>query len=113
MKQAQLQFSHDFAVVFGNELSQAAVMVLQPDETTGGPENRHRGSDQWLYVIAGQGSAIIEGQQHRLRPGALVLIEKGESHEIRNEGDAALQTLNFYAPPAFTPEGETLPRGKD
>lgn len=113
MKQAQLEFSHDFAVVFGNELSQAAVMVLQPDEVTGGPENRHRGSDQWLYVIDGQGSATVEGQRYVLRPGALVLIEKGEAHEIRNEGDAVLQTVNFYVPPAYTPDGGRLPRGKD
>jgi mannose-6-phosphate isomerase-like protein (cupin superfamily) len=112
MKQAQLDFSSDFAVIFGNQRAQAAVMVLQPDEVTGGPDNRHRGSDQWLYVIAGEGSAVIDRQTCALRPGVLVLIEEGEPHEIRNEGKDPLQTLNFYAPPAFSPDGEMLSRGQ-
>lgn len=112
MKQAQLDFSSDFAVTFSNQRAQAAVMVLQPGETTGGPDNRHRGSDQWLYVVAGQGTAIIDQQSCALQPGMLVLIEEGENHEIRNEGQEPLETLNFYAPPAFSPEGEALSRGK-
>jgi hypothetical protein len=29
-------------------------MTLGPDETEGGPDNRHRGADQWLYVISAQ-----------------------------------------------------------
>lgn len=112
MKHAQLDFSHDFSVIFGNERAQAAVMVLQPDESTGGPNNRHKGSDQWLYVVDGKGTAVIEGQAYELRPGELVVIEQGETHEIRNEGDTVLQTLNFYAAPAFAPDGGVLPAGK-
>lgn len=112
MEHAQLDLSQDFAVAFGNGRAQAAVMVLQPDETTGGANNRHAGADQWLYVIEGSGSAVVEGRSCELRPGTLLLIEQGEAHEICNEGDVALQTLNFYAPPAFAPEGGTLPAGK-
>jgi mannose-6-phosphate isomerase-like protein (cupin superfamily) len=112
MKHAQMDFLDEFAVVTGNDRSQAAVMVLPPGESTGDSENRHSGSDQWLYVVSGEGSASIDGQVHILRPGSLLLIERGETHEIQSQGDEPLQTLNFYVPPAYSSEGEPLPSGK-
>ena len=112
MKQAHLTFSDAFEVVAGNSRSQAAVMVLQPGETTGGPDNRHRGSDQWLYVASGTGTATVEGQARALQPGALLLIERGEAHEIENTGRVPLETLNLYVPPAYSESGDPLPAGK-
>lgn len=77
-------------------------MVLAAGESTGGPENRHADSDQWLYVVSGKGDAVVEGQTCELHRGALLLIERGEAHEIRNTGGDALNTLNFYLPPAYS-----------
>lgn len=111
MKHSQVVFTGDFSVIAGNARSQAAVMVLPVGGSTGGPENRHRESDQWLYVAAGEDSATVEGQVHVLRPGTLLLIEHGETHEIRTEGDEPLQTLNFYVPPAYSAEGGRLAAG--
>jgi len=79
-------------------------MTLAPGDTEGGPENRHQGADQWLYVVSGTGVAVVEGEQVRLRAGTLVLIQRGDRHEIRNTGDRPLQTLNVYVPPAYTEE---------
>jgi len=87
-------------------------MTLAPGDTEGGPENRHQGADQWLYVVSGTGVAVVEGDQVRLRAGTLVLIQRGDRHEIRNTGDRPLQTLNVYVPPAYTEEGDELPAGK-
>jgi len=42
----------------------------------------------------------------------LLLIERGDRHEIRNTGTIPLTTLNFYAPPAYTKAGNTLPAGR-
>jgi oxalate decarboxylase/phosphoglucose isomerase-like protein (cupin superfamily) len=41
-----------------------------------------------------------------------VLIERGDTHEIRNTGRTPLRTLNFYVPPAYTSDGDELPVGK-
>jgi mannose-6-phosphate isomerase-like protein (cupin superfamily) len=112
MKHAQLTFTSAFAVVANHSRSQAAVMVLAPGDSEGGPDNRHQGADQWLYVVSGEGSATIAGELHVLRPGTLVLIERGETHEIRNNGSEPLRTVNFYVPPAYAPDGETLPAGE-
>jgi mannose-6-phosphate isomerase-like protein (cupin superfamily) len=112
MKQKRVRFGMGFRVALGNRRSQAAEMVLGPADSEGGPDNRHRGSDQWLYVVAGTGVAIINGKRRPLRAGVLVLIEHGDTHEIRNNGRGPLRTLNFYVPPAYTKSGEPLPRGR-
>jgi mannose-6-phosphate isomerase-like protein (cupin superfamily) len=101
MKHEQVKFNAEFSVLSGNESSQAAVMVLGPGESTGGPDNRHAGSDQWLYVASGDGAALVEGMEIELHAGSLVLIGRGEAHEISNTGHAPLETINFYVPPAY------------
>ena len=108
----QVRLEGEFAVVTGTVRSQAAVMVLAPGDAEGGPENRHRGADQWLYVLSGTGTAIVNGKRHALRAGSLLLIERGDRHEIRNTGRTPLRTLNFYVPPAYTASGDELPRGR-
>ena len=87
-------------------------MTLAPGETEGGPENRHKGTDQWLYVVSGTGIALVEGEQVELREGTLMLIQRRDRHEIRNTGDTLLKTLNVYIPPAYSDEGDELPPGK-
>lgn len=107
-----LEFESDFKVVAGNAQSQAAVMVIPPGDAEGGPDNRHRGAVQWLYVVDGEGNAIVEGKAHELRSGSLLRVDKGERHEIRNTGKTPLRTLNFYVPPAYDSKGEALPAGE-
>ena len=101
MKRTQVRFKKGFDIVVGNERSQSATMVLSSGSSTGGPNNKHPNSDQWLYVISGEGMAIVEGEQLELKAGTLVLIEKGETHEIKNTGTQPLETINFYVPPAY------------
>ena len=112
MKRRQLRFGKGFRVIFGNRRSQAAEMVLPPGDAEGDPKNRHRGADQWLYIVAGSGVATINGKRYPLRAGALMLIEHGDEHEICNDGRGPLQTLNFYVPPAYSKSGDPLPRGR-
>ena len=90
-----------FDVLGGTERSQAATMTLAPGQSTGGPTNAHGASDQWLYVVSGSGTATVEGESCDLRAGTFVLIEAGETHEIVNDGDEPLETVNVYAPPEY------------
>jgi len=107
-----LRFGKGFRVALGNRRCQAAEMVIEPGGAEGGPRNRHRGADQWLFVVAGSGVAKIKGRRYPLKPGALLLIEHGDQHEIRNTGKADLRTLNFYVPPAYSPAGNPLKRAR-
>ena len=90
-----------FQVLGGTERSQGAFMTLAPGEATGGPDNRHPTSDQWLFVASGSGSAVVEGERVDLEAGDLLLIAAGEGHEIRAAEGAALVTVSVYAPPAY------------
>jgi mannose-6-phosphate isomerase-like protein (cupin superfamily) len=90
-----------FDVVGGTERSQAATMVLAPGQSTGGPDNAHAASDQWLYVAAGEGTATVDGDEIDLGAGTLLLVEPGETHEIENTGAEPLETINVYAPPEY------------
>jgi mannose-6-phosphate isomerase-like protein (cupin superfamily) len=90
-----------FELVAGTPRSQAATMVLKPGQTTGGADNMHAKSDQWLYVISGTGEATVNDRQLGIEAGELLLIEAGERHEICNTGKEPLVTVNVYAPPEY------------
>ena len=112
MRSKTLRFGTGFRTAFTMRRAQAAEMVLPPGASEGGPDNRHRGADQWLYVVDGRGVAVVDGRRVALKPGRLLVIERGERHEIRNTGDGPLKTLNFYYPPAFDDEGDPVGPGK-
>ncbi len=104
MKHIQMQLDGSgqfFNVIAETSRSQVAAMTLTKGQTTGGPNNKHKSSDQWLYVISGTGEAVVAGESVQLSPGSLLLIEAGETHEISNSGDEPLQTVNIYAPPEY------------
>ena len=112
MRHKTLRFGKGFNVVLGTRRSQAAQMVLEPGDREGNRENRHDGADQWLFVVSGTGVARVNDRRVALREGTLLLIEHGDRHEIRNNGNGRLTTLNFYVPPAYTSDGDERPAGK-
>jgi mannose-6-phosphate isomerase-like protein (cupin superfamily) len=93
---------------------QAAMMTLRPGGSSDDePSNEHSSSEQWLFVVSGSGEVKIgkrRGQLRRIKleTGSLLLIEKGELHQIVNTSKRSLRTINFYAPPAYDAEGEPV-----
>jgi mannose-6-phosphate isomerase-like protein (cupin superfamily) len=91
---------------------QIAMMTLRPRGTSDDePRNEHRRSEQWVFVLAGTGEVRIGKVRNRLRcvklvENSLLLIEKGELHQIKNTGRKMLRTINFYAPPAYNEDGK-------
>ena len=86
-------------------------MTLRPGGTSDVEvSNEHSTSEQWVYVISGTGEVIAGKTRPTLRrtpikTGSLLLIEKGELHQIRNVGRKLLKTINFYVPPAYDADG--------
>ena len=117
MRSTMLGFEPGFRVAFDVRQVQAAEMVIAPGDSEGGPDNRHRGADQWLFVVGGRGTAKVHdargAHEVGLSAGSLLVIEQGERHEIRNDGDEPLKTLNFYYPPAFDAQGDPVGPGRD
>jgi mannose-6-phosphate isomerase-like protein (cupin superfamily) len=111
MKRAHLRFGEGFKVAISNDRAQVATMTLAAGDTEGDADNRHGGADQWLFVVGGTGTARINGKRYPLRPGSLLLIERGDRHEII-AGRGRLETLNVYVPPAYTSKGDERPAAK-
>eukprot|EP00762_Andalucia_godoyi_P008494 ANDGO_05796.mRNA.1 hypothetical protein len=88
-----------FEVLHDTGRTQAAASFVGPGDKIGGASNKHPRSDQWTYVVEGNGEAIVSGESMPLHPGSLILIEAAEEHEIRNTGPIPLKILNFYGPP--------------
>ncbi len=101
MRRAHLDFDRFFDVRLSTEDAQGAEMTLEPGRSTGGPDNYHADSDQWLYVVSGSGRVTVDSESVRLETGDLVVIEAGETHEIENDGDEPLETVNLYVPPDY------------
>lgn len=99
MERTALGFDRHFRVAMETDEAQVAEMTVDPGRTVGGPDNYHDESDQWLFVVRGTGTATVDGDDLRLHEGDLVRIEAGERHAIENDGDAPLETVNFYTPP--------------
>ena len=98
-----------FTVLHATRSSQAAIMTLRPGATSSeDPANEHPWAEQWLYVVSGQGVATSGKKRIALKVGSLLLIEKGEPHQIENTGKTPLVTLNVYAPPGYDDDGEPL-----
>jgi mannose-6-phosphate isomerase-like protein (cupin superfamily) len=112
VKRKQLRFGRGFRVAVGNRRSQAAEMVIASGKAEGDADNRHRGADQWLYILSGSGVATVNDKRYALRAGSLMLIERGDRHEVRNTGRGLLKTLNVYVPPAYDSAENELPAGK-
>lgn len=91
----------DWRVVGSASGAQAALMTLEAGNSTGGDDNRHEKSEQWLLVLEGKGTAWVEGKKVSLLPGVMLCIEKGEAHRVEASAELKLKTLNFYAPPAY------------
>jgi len=102
-----------FRVLASSDSAQAAMMVLKPGQSTGEKQNEHPRAQQWLYVVSGGGRARVGRRSVQLKEGSLLLVEENEEHQIENTGrKKPLVTINFYVPPAYTPDGEVRLRAK-
>jgi hypothetical protein len=63
-------------------------------------------------LLEGSGQAIINRRRIPLKARMMILIEAGETHEIRNTGRNLLKTVSIYVPPAYHDDGDERPAGR-
>ncbi len=84
-------------VLFTNTHTQVVLMSLKPNEDIG--METHDSNDQILYFVAGEGKAIINGEEHSVKAGDLVDVPAGTEHNFINTGSEALKLFTVYGPP--------------
>ncbi len=76
---------------------QLVVMSLKPMEDIG--EEVH-GVDQFIRVEKGEGKSVLDGIEHELKDGFVVVIPAGTKHNIINTSSSEpMKLYTLYAPP--------------
>ncbi|MGZ3182332.1 MAG: cupin domain-containing protein [Telluria sp.] len=90
-------------VLYTTPRSQLVLMTLQPGEDIG--QERHEEHDQFIRVEAGEGMAVLDGQEHRLADGVAVVIPAGTLHNVINtSATEPMHLYTLYTPPEH-PDG--------
>lgn len=77
---------------------QLVLMSLKPGEDIG--QEVHDTVDQFFRIEAGEGKAVIEGQEHKIGDGFAIVIPAGTKHNIVNTSKSqALSLYTIYSPP--------------
>lgn len=88
-------------VVATNKHSQLVLMSILPAEDIG--EEVHE-LDQILYIVQGNGKAVLDGQETEIGVGDVINVPEGTLHNVINIGSDSLKLFTVYAP-AEHPDG--------
>src|ERR1044071_9579378 len=58
----------------------------------------HAGMDKMYYVLNGEGTFLLDGQQLSMRAGDLLIAPSGAPHGVKNTGTQRLLLLAVLAP---------------
>jgi mannose-6-phosphate isomerase-like protein (cupin superfamily) len=61
----------------------------------------HEAEDDSFYILEGEMTFILAGQDTTAGPGTFVLVPPGVEHSFRNAGSVPVRMLNVHAPAGF------------
>ena len=82
--------------------SQIVAMSLPVSGDIG--EEVHPNTDQMLFIVGGEGQAILNGETRSIEEHDVVFVPAGATHNFKNTGDEELKLFTVYAPPEH-PDG--------
>ncbi len=80
------------ADMFADDKNKILKGVLEPGCSIG--LHCHETSSEVIYVLSGEGTMILEGQEQRLKAGNVHYCKKGQSHTFINDTN---ENLVFFA----------------
>lgn len=84
-------------VVYTGQNSQLVLMSIPPAGEIG--EETHHDTDQILFLVEGEGEAIIDGQSSPFTEHEVVFVPAGTKHNFKNIGEEDLKLYTVYSPP--------------
>lgn len=85
-------------VLYTAKYSQLVLMSLKPGEEIG--EEVHEKVDQFFRFEKGEGIAVIDGVEHKVRDGSAVIVPAGARHNVVNTSKKTpLKLYTIYSPP--------------
>jgi mannose-6-phosphate isomerase-like protein (cupin superfamily) len=83
-------------VLFTTPKSQLVLMSLEPGEEIG--MEVHDG-DQVIYIVDGEGLAVLEETEHEIDKGSIVFVPAGVRHNIVSDEEETMKLFTIYTPP--------------
>ena len=77
--------------------SQLVTMSIRPKEDIG--SEVHPGTDQMLFIVAGSGRVVVDGDSVDVVENDVVVVPAGSKHNLINTGLDDLRLFTVYAPP--------------
>lgn len=88
-------------VLYTDEHLQLVLMALKPLEEIGAETHT---LDQFLRVEAGEGKAVLDGVEHAIKDGSVIVVPAGTLHNIINtSSEKPMKLYTLYAPPDHRP----------
>lgn len=83
-------------VLTTNEHSQVVIMSLKPGEEIG---LETHSLDQFLYIVHGEGEAVVGNETQNVHSGSAVVVPAGEEHNVTNTSDSeTMKLFTVYSP---------------
>lgn len=76
------------------------VAELEPGEAVDFRPHRHAQAEAY-YILSGEGTVVIDGAEHPVRPGTAVFIPGNAAHGALNTGSALLRLLYVFPADSF------------
>ena len=83
-------------VLYTAKNCQLVVISLKPGEDIGAEVHK---LDQFFRVEEGEGQAVLDGLEHRIKPGFAILVPAGARHNIINGPSGPMKLYTLYSPP--------------
>ncbi|QQS60976.1 MAG: cupin domain-containing protein [Candidatus Moraniibacteriota bacterium] len=96
LEQDTLENENFRKVLFTANHMQLVLMTVPSGQDIG--LETHQDHDQFIRIEAGEGKAIISGEEFLLQDGSAVIIPSGNEHNIINTGKDPLRLYTVYSP---------------
>lgn len=53
----------------------------------------HEGSEELYFILKGRGTALLDGEEHPIVPGDILMLKNGGAHGLRNDGPEDIELL--------------------
>jgi mannose-6-phosphate isomerase-like protein (cupin superfamily) len=77
--------------------SQLVLMAIPEGEDIG--SEVHPATDQILFIVDGEGKAVVNGKAFEVGENDVVFVPAGARHNLINSGDEELKLFTVYSPP--------------
>lgn len=96
IEKASLENDNFRKVLYTDKNSQLVIMSLLPNEDIG--EEVHD-VDQFLRIEKGNGKAVLNGIEHEISDGSVIIVPVGVKHNIINSSNDSMKLYSLYMPP--------------